>query len=410
MKNIHKTVLIVNSFASNRYLSETLKKNDIYTIGLYTLDLNKLINEYHKPADDLFDQLTYLPNATIHEVIKYFDGINIDYIINGSDSFESTNLTEQLTLHLTPLYANNPKTSALRSDKIEMHRLLEKNNLAFIKQILIKKDSYLKQPNNIKYPAFIKPINGSGSVGAIAVESLEDVTKYLEKDIKLETGSIVRDYILAEKIEGDEYLIDTFSLNGEHFIATIQKYNKEIINGFPQCFGCKVEEDSYRIEKISQYVKDVLNSTEFNNGFAHVECFYTESNDVVLIEVNPRISGAAGMCHKLSKYSGGYSQIDIMLNKVFNIELTRTNNTFAEAILLYNGGVNIVPNLNNMNLNKYGVVEIYQFIHAGQMSNQSVGKVGDAMAIIIVVGSSRTELTTNITRIRQLDNSSWRTI
>lgn len=404
-------ILIINSLASNQYLSEILKQNGIHSVCLYTIDFDKL-NDYFKPKSNLFDEQIYLPNADIVEIISNLKDMQFDYVLNGWDGIVNTHLTDILAQYFTPQYANDPLSSALRSDKVEMHKQLEKCNLSYIKQLILNKNNYSDFIDQITYPAFIKPRDGDGSNGAMSINTPRQLIEYFEDSTFISNvGNDILEYIIADKVEGEEYLIDTFSINGKHYISVIHKYKKVIINNHPVCVSCAIETDPVKCEKISQYIINTLNATKFNNGVAHIECFYTENDDVVLVEINPRISGAKGSCLILTNYSGRLNQIDIMLNKVFCISTNSVvYDNFATQLILYNGGRNIVPDFRTLNLEKYGVVLIEQIIPAGNFSNESISKLADAAAIAVITAGSVEILERNIELIQEMDNSGWRTL
>lgn len=403
-----KKVLLVNPLISSQHLSDCLKTNSIYSIALYTIDFIK-VDEYFKPKPDLFDEQLYFPDSNFEEIIENLSDTEIDYVINGGDGVYCTKLTDLLSQYFTPQYANSPESTEVRADKIIMHEQLKKHNLSHINQFTISKKNYFNFIEQLKYPVFIKPRNGEGSIGAMSVDSSKDLIDYFEnKEFTLNTGYDILEYIVAEKLDGEEYLIDTFSVNGEHYISTIQKYEKQVINGFPRYISFKVETNQIKIEKISKYVIDVLNATEFKNGFAHIECFYTKSDEVVLVEINPRISGARGSCHKVAHYSGQQSQIDIMVSLIFgNLKNIIFYDKFAIAIFLYNGGRNIMLDLNKLPLDKYGVVSVVQFIPEGQFSSEFISKVNDAAALMILIADTEKELEERTSLIQKMDDKSW---
>ena len=237
-----------------------------------------------------------------------------------------------------------------------------------------------------------------------------EMENYLETASGInQLGNEVENFVLSELITGDEYMIDCFSSNGSHYIATIQKYQKENVNGFPKYLSCEVEYNQNKLEKITKYVNDVLNATEFKNGFSHLECFYTKDGEVILIEINPRISGMQGLCHIIANNSGQLSQIDIMLSEIFAINVSNVKqSSFAKMLWLYNGGHNVMPNLNEYNLSAYGVCYLSQLIKPGAMSNAVICSAADAAAVVIVSARSETELLQCIDFIRNLDESSWK--
>lgn len=406
-----KRVLVVNLFASNQYLSDILERNDIYSVGLYTVDFSNLY-EYLKPADHLFTKQLFLPNAKIEHVFDHLQGESFDYVITGSEGY--VNLSEQLAQYFTPMYANDPESSSWRDDKLKMHERLKRCGLSYIRQQIVNKDNYLSAiDDEFIFPLFIKPRNGIGSFGAQRILSLPELKSYFGKD-KFGTniiGSTVTEFILSEFVTGEEYLIDTFSVNGEHHIATIQKYNKQLINGFPKYISWEVEHDIDKLEKISHYVKNILNATNFKNGFAHIECFYTECNDVVLIEINPRISGAKGCMHLTANASGNLSQIDIMLSKIFDVHTPIImNDKYVRVVLLYNGGYNLMPDLNKKGLLYSGVVYVAQNIQPGCFSHEIVTSLADAAGFVIVEAGTLEQLEERVSLIQDLDNLAWRAV
>lgn len=406
-----KRILVINALPSNQYLSNTLKQNNIYSVGLYTLDFSRM-TDYYKPHSELFDKQIYLPRAKFSDILDALNGMQFDYVLNGCDGFESTHLADSLAQYFTPQYANNPNDSEIRSDKIKMHEQLASKNLPHIQQLVLSKATYLEFIDKINYPAFIKPRNGDGSTGAMSINSNEELIEYFEeKNFTLNIGANISEYILANKLEGDEYLIDTFSIKGQHHVATIQKYEKRVVDGHPKVISCSVELDQSRCERISEYVKEVLNATNFNNGVAHLECFYTNDNKVILIEINPRISGAKALSHKLNNFVGKNNQIDILLQEVFAVfNNNDIHDKYATMLFLYNGGKNLMPDLHNLNLQKYGIVAIEQLIPAGEFSNEDICKVNDAAAIVILVANSIEELNNNRALVEQSDGLAWKVL
>lgn len=402
-----ENVLVINQFSSSKYLSDILTNNNIQSTALYTVDFSKT-SDYLRPQNKLFPEQIILPDANIDNILSSLNGINFDYIICGSEGFVHT--TDLLASVLTPQYANNPLTSSWRDDKLAMHQRLSDLGLSHIKQFKVTKANYLSGAKEYQFPMFIKPLNGAGSIGALAIHSLPELDVYLETASNINSlGHHVENFVLSELVNGDEYMIDCFSNNGSHHIATIQKYQKENLNGFPKYLSCEVESDQNKLEKITKYVCDVLNATEFNNGFSHIECFYTKDAEVKLIEINPRISGMQGFCHILANNSGQLSQIDIMLSEIFSINTSDVkHSSFAKMLFLYNGGHNIMPNLDAYDLSEYGVCSLIQLIKPGAMSNAIISSASDAAAVVIVSAISEDQLLQRIDLIRKLDDNNWK--
>ncbi|MDE4947087.1 uperin family protein, partial [Francisella tularensis subsp. holarctica] len=80
---------------------------------------------------------------------------------------------------------------------------------------------------------------------------------------------------------------DAFSINGKHYISSIQKYDKLIFKGKPIPISSELEKDPTILEIITQYIEPVLTALGLVNGFSHSELFLTADNKPVLIELNP---------------------------------------------------------------------------------------------------------------------------
>lgn len=65
-------------------------------------------------------------------------------------------------------------------------------------------------------------------------------------------------FIISELIQGKEYFVDAFSINGKHYISSIQKYDKLIFKGTPIPISSELEKDPTILDIITQYIEPVL--------------------------------------------------------------------------------------------------------------------------------------------------------
>lgn len=129
------------------------------------------------------------------------------------------------------------------------------------------------------YPLFIKPLDGSSSIGAYKVENKKQLEFFAE---------YVNSPILQECVVGKEYTVDCF-LDFDGKIITVVPRERIATRGGEILKG-RVEKNKY----ITDDVKRLL--TEFGFiGQITVQCFLTEDNKVKYIEINPRFGGGAPM-------------------------------------------------------------------------------------------------------------------
>lgn len=397
-------VLLINPFPSARYMSDKLKQNNVHATAVYTVDFT-LVVAYLCPAKDIFNEQVFLPNATSTDIIAALGNVSFDYVINGFEAY--LDMTEQLIQHYTPQYEVAPQTSYLRDNKISMHKALQKHGLNHIYQEQVTKSTYRNVINNFKFPVFVKPLNGAGSLGAKQINNHTELEHYFavnEYNVDY-IGQEINSYIMSEVINGEEYFIDSFSVNGKHIINQIQKNNKSKING--ACYSYQHEYDEQILTLIHDYISNALDAIEFNNGFAHSEIFLTTNLQPILIEVNPRISGASGTILAMQNIAGNQNQIDVFLNQIFNIQQKPEQKYLVKCLCLYNGGANKMPDLTDTLIGKYGVSHIVQIIPPGALSRGITSDLSSISAYVIIKETCLERLEQNATTIRNLDNSGW---
>lgn len=325
-------ILIVNPFSSPQYLSSQFREMGIKTTALYTYD-KSFFDDYTIPKKDWFDQQLFINHDNDVDLIADLKKYQFNYILNGSE--RSALLTDKIAEELTPDYANKSITSIYRSDKVLMHEILKNNNLNHIEQFIF--DFYHEDINklmDIKYPCFIKPLNGVLSHGATKINSFQEMKEAFSSESiqkifnKIKLYANKEDFgkfIIGEYVTGEEYVVDTFSVHGSHVVSSIQKYEKKLINGVPMCRSINIVTDEDEKMMLKEYVCKCLSALQLDNGFAHVELFLTEEKQPVLIEVNCRISGLKGYLNYLAQLHGLNSQTDILGTYLKSGELLDTN-------------------------------------------------------------------------------------
>lgn len=407
---MNKTVLLVNQFSSASYVSKQFKLYNIKTTALYTFNFDKL-PDYAKPSLELFDEQIRLTTDDFETIILALGNAQFSYVINGCDA--SVELSDKLALHYTPEFANDYNTYKLRSNKYEMHKILSEYGISHIKQHLLnhKTDKIINiEKYDLNYPCFIKPLAAAASIGANKINNPKEYADYF-KNVEqynnfLQNSDNAEQFLISEYVSGEELLVDTFSVKGVHHFSTIQRYKKDLYNGRPIYRYCELEGNRKIRQKIENYMTNVLDKTGFQNGFAHSELFLLNTDEIKLIEINPRVSGAGGMIMTMAHLSHSHGLIDLLAKHILNCKLLHQgNNQHYRLLFLSNLSHKPLTNLKS-NLKQYKtVIEILQIVPDGYVvEDKNDIKLTDTCAFVLLSSNSFDEIEADTTEIFYKDD------
>ncbi len=159
-------------------------------------------------------------------------------------------------------------------DKINTNNFLKDNNFGVPK--LYTKEEIIN--NEIKYPCFIKPINGSSSIGAYKVNNEKEFKSY---------SSVLDNYMLQDLMVGEEYTVDVFLDFNSNIITIVPRIRLatrggEILKG--------------KIVKDREIINDVTKLMSVLKPIGHITVQLMKTcNGIEYIEINPRFGGGAPM-------------------------------------------------------------------------------------------------------------------
>ncbi len=151
---------------------------------------------------------------------------------------------------------------------------------------------WVKSTNTL--PCVIKPLSSASTDGVFICESLPEVADAISyvlssKDIFEEQNQEV---LVQSFLEGEEYIVDSVSVNGEVHICGIWKYEKNLIAGGKKIYDKDVllDPDDPRVAQLSAYIKEVLPAMQIDHGPAHSEVIITPDGPT-LVEIGARLNG-----------------------------------------------------------------------------------------------------------------------
>jgi hypothetical protein len=184
-----------------------------------------------------------------------------------------------------------------------------------------------------------------------------------------------------------------------------------LLNSGPITRYNEVETDRAVTDKLSDYVKAVLTSVGLNNGFAHTEIFVKDSGEPVVIEVNPRASGACGFPNRLAAMEQLLPQPALLTSVLFDDYRESTyappDRPHARMLALSHLSNDPLPELEPL-LQRFSTVRmVHQIKHAGYMHAKPPRSVFDGVAGVLCYSDDADRLAEESEEILGQDLRGW---
>ncbi len=238
-------------------------------------------------------------------VITTFIDPEVEILAKNREAFEEIGVE---------VLAPNLETARLCMDKYMMYKFFSQNN---IKTVLTyaSLDDFSKnyKENKCKFPVFVKPRTGSGSIGARKIENFDELKIIYE----LENDLIIQEFMAGIDLNADVY-IDTIS-HKPVSIFTKKKLETKI--------GGANKTISFKDEKLYEIIENIISKLNFN-GPIDMDFFYVDE-EYYLSEINPRFGGAY-----LHAYGCGVDFIKLIVNNLKGIENFKEYGNYDKDILM----------------------------------------------------------------------------
>lgn len=202
------------------------------------------------------------------------------------------------------------------NNKIQTKSFLKKNNLKYAKS--------LNKDEIDKFPVFIKPLNGSSSIGANIVRNVEELEFYSKN---------LDNPLIEEFIDGDEYTVDCFLDYESNIISVIPR--KRLATRAGEISKGKIEMN----DEIISYCELVLNKLK-PIGPITIQLM-KKKQELIIIEINPRYGGGAPMSMMHGANSAQFI-INILLKMPINFDKSQVK---SKTILRYDSSICLEENV-----------------------------------------------------------------
>ena len=284
-------VVVVDAYSSARHFAPLFRARGFDCLHVCTQpDVPAVYRSSYRPADfvgevvHLGDTDTTLRQVAEHRPVAVLAGVE-----SGVELADV--LSEQLGLA-----TNGSRLSSARRDKHLMIERVKAAGLRGTEQIegsdwVVLRSWYQRVGGRV----VVKPLRSLGNDGVFFCDNEEEVRKAVEsvlgsRSVLAEDNGAV---VVQEYVQGTEYSVNTVSLDGEHYVCDMWEQQHLNINGVRDLLGGSrlLAAEGPEQDRLTDYVRSVLDALGIRNGPAHTEVRLTASGPC-LIEVGARVCGA----------------------------------------------------------------------------------------------------------------------
>ncbi len=144
----------------------------------------------------------------------------------------------------------------------------------------------------LAYPLIVKPTDRSGSRGVTKIEAPNAPVSVSTALSEAFSQSFVKQAMVEEYVQGDEFSVEGISWEGHHHILTI---TRKATSGAPHFIETAHLQPAclppQTVELIEQVTTHALDTLQVRNGASHTELKITPNGDVRIIEIGARMGG-----------------------------------------------------------------------------------------------------------------------
>jgi len=311
------------------------------------------------------------------------------------------------------LPCNDSSKRGYRSNKARMGEGLKSAGIPCAGQIAVTCLDDISQEilDAIGYPIVVKPTESAGSDNVVIAHNYAEATAHVEAIFgkKNRIGRVNSEVLIQEFIQGQQYIVNSVSLDGEHFVTEIWKDNRIQTDEGQVLYDHEhlVDLNDPVSIQLANYIKDCLSALGVKYGPIHAEVIYTDTGPK-LVEVGARCQG--GILGETVREAIGYS----------HVSLTALLLADPERFLSFARGLHYEPRVMVVSLNSFSsgnVAKVTYPEHLQQLNSfkavMSMPKVGDfvprtrdlftSLGVIYLVHDNFDVLRNDLSEIRSLE-------
>lgn len=295
-------IAVVDGYSTARFLVEELARRGAECVHLRSQA------EFAEAYTRGFDPEAYLADLGYVEeqakAVAALAELAVDAVVAGTES--GVVLAEALG-HELGLPANEAGSVWARRDKFEMARRVRAAGLRAPRGHLCgTRDEAARWFESHGGPVVVKPLTSWSTDGVRVCQSAGEVLDACDRVLggRDRQGEINRFVLVQEFLEGDEYIVNTVTVDGEHKVSDVWRSLKGDGPGGAPVYDHlePVPRGDEAGEQVIAYAKQVITALGIVNGAGHSEVMLTPDGPV-LIETGARLMGST-LPWLSARYSG----------------------------------------------------------------------------------------------------------
>jgi hypothetical protein len=303
-----EAVVVVDTFSTGMVLAYLCHLKGYRVISLTSGDLQSLKGMIPEGCDFTFAETISYPieldeDAAFESLTAQLSALPwpIAAILPGAET--GVELADQLSSHFS-LRTNGTAQSEARRNKYVMGETVRAAGIRAVKQLQSQTwneiATFLQEWQPNPYRVIVKPMDSAGSDDVTLCRSEEEVQRAFGHILGKVNGlGLVNSSVLVQEyLEGQEYVVDMVSRDGEHKLVGLWEYDRRPANG--ASFVCHgqwhriVSDDPDYYGQIVAYEKGVCTALGIRNGPSHGEVKWYQGAPI-LVEVGSRCHGGDGL-------------------------------------------------------------------------------------------------------------------
>jgi ATP-grasp domain len=269
-KKQDEAVIVVDTFSTGAMLCDLLYSKGFKVIRVLSGDLQDLLDMVPDGLNFTFEASFMLSTdveqeVAIEDIIRGVRALGFPVIAVLAGAETGVELADQLSERMG-LITNGTALSEARRNKFVMGETIRSAGIRAVKQLRATTwgeiDLWIKEWNPVPFKVIVKPMDSAGSDDVTLCHSYHDVQNAFGNIMGKVNGlGLVNKAVLVQEyLEGQEYVVDMVSREGEHKVAAIWAYDRRPANGAHfVCFGQRLlTADDPLCPELVAYMKKVV--------------------------------------------------------------------------------------------------------------------------------------------------------
>lgn len=382
--------VIVDGFSSGKLIYDELLKRNINCIHILS-DTGRS----HYGNHPEYYELTITFSGCYKELLTALEKYNISYVFAGC---ETGVVVAEMLANMLGLPGNNPATTDRRRNKQMMQEAIYQAGLEPIHQITINSLSECRSAIDYigSFPVIVKSLDDGASINTFCCYEFAHLEQRLNQMLQSKTsmGKMIDKVLIQEMLLGTEYIINSVSYQGIHFITDMWRYRKVYIRG-GGVIAIRVQlVNKEDFPDIINYVKKVLDALDIKFGAAHTEVIQN-GEKINLVETGARLMGG-GITYDSWQRILTNNQVDGYITCLLEPEalsLMRFDLKEYACLVLFpiykEGKIIAAKDLSYLVAKLLSVNFFHQFVNVGDMVNVSKDDMGPYYGVIFLIHESK---------------------